>query len=197
LVALSAAVAAGDAGAVRREAESAMDAGAPGAAVYEALLQSYLFLGFPRAIEGFFAAQPVLEARGAVPGEAAPVDLPRWERAGAALCRRVYGTNYERLLATMRRLSPDLAAWMIQEGYGKTLSRPALEPAAREYCVIAILAVTGMTRQLRSHAIGAVNVGGSRAGVREAIELSRPWAGARGTDEALRVAGLSGAHAPR
>jgi alkylhydroperoxidase/carboxymuconolactone decarboxylase family protein YurZ len=86
---------------------------------------------------------------------------------------------------------------MILEGYGKTLSRPALGALEREYCVIAILTVTRMWRQLRSHAIGAVNVGGTRAGVRDAIGRAAPWAGGSAAAEALRVAGLEPNHAGR
>ncbi|HEX3112071.1 MAG TPA: carboxymuconolactone decarboxylase family protein, partial [Candidatus Eisenbacteria bacterium] len=147
-------------------------------------------VGFPRAIEALFAARDVLERAGGVPEAAAAVDPAGWERAGKELCRRVYGRNYEKLLATMRGLSPDLASWMVLEGYGKTLSRPALGAVEREYAVIAILTVTGAWRQLRSHAIGAVNVGGTRAQVREAITLCAPWAGAAVVEEALGVTGL-------
>ena len=191
LVTLSAAIAAADSESVAREAGRAIDAGVPPDALYEAILQSYLFVGFPRAIEALFAARDVLDRAGGVPAAAAPVDSAAWERDGTALCRRVYGRNYEKLVAVMRELSPDLAAWMLLEGYGKTLSRPALGPVEREYAVIAILTVTGAWRQLRSHAIGAVNVGGTRAGVREAITRCGPWAGAAVVEEALGVTGLA------
>ena len=56
--------------------------------------------------------------------------------------------------------------------------------------VVAMLTTTRMWRQLRSHAIGAVNVGGTRARVRESIALCAPTAGAATVSEALRVAGL-------
>jgi alkylhydroperoxidase/carboxymuconolactone decarboxylase family protein YurZ len=79
---------------------------------------------------------------------------------------------------------------MLLEGYGKTLSRPGLSATVREYCVVGILTTTRMWRQLRSHAIGAVNVGGTRAGVRRSIELCEPVAGAETVREALRVAGM-------
>ena len=98
---------------------------------------------------------------------------------------------------TMRGLSPDLASWMILEGYGKTLSRPALDSPAREYCVVAMLAATRMWRQLRSHSIGAVNVGGTRARVRDAIERCARFAGDEVVREALRVAGLEPTNARR
>lgn len=190
LVDLSAAIAGGETDAVTAAAEAAIREGAQPAEVYEALLQSYLFVGFPRAIEGFFAAEPVLARHGFDPPAAGPPDLQAWTASGEKLCRTVYGRNYEKLIERMRSFSPDLAAWMILEGYGKTLSRPALSPATREYCVVAILTVTRMWRQLRSHAIGAVNVGGTRAGVREAIERCSAVAGSGTVREALRVAGL-------
>jgi 4-carboxymuconolactone decarboxylase len=190
VVDVSAALAGADAASVERESARAIEAGLSPAALYETILQSYLFVGFPRAIEGFFAAKPILERAGAIPSAAAPVDPSAWERTGEALCRKVYGRNYDKLMETMRSLSPDLAASMIREGYGKTLSRPALGAVEREYGVIAILTVSRMWRQLRSHAIGAVNVGGSRAGVREAIERCRPWAEGETVQEALRAAGM-------
>src|SRR5688572_32872452 len=93
LVALSAAIAAGDAPAIASGAEDAIREGASREALYETLLQSYLFLGFPRAIEAFFAAHPVLERHRALPAEAARPDLEGWQRQGEALCRRVYGRN--------------------------------------------------------------------------------------------------------
>ncbi|MGE5177632.1 MAG: carboxymuconolactone decarboxylase family protein [Bacteroidota bacterium] len=190
LVRLSAAIAAGGPADVKSAASEAIEVGVETAALYEILLQSYLFVGFPRAIEAFFAAGPVLAGAGALP-TAASIDPERWRRDGESLCHQVYGKNYEKLMATMRGLSPDLASWMILEGYGKTLSRPALGPAEREYAVVAILTATRMWRQLRSHAIGAVNVGGTRAGVREAILLAEPWSGTAVVQEALAMSGLA------
>lgn len=190
LVRLSAALAAGPPSDVTEQSRAALGDGVEPAALYETLLQSYLFVGFPRAIEAFFAAAPVLFEAGGAPG-AAPADLEGWRRDGEALCRRVYGANYEKLVRVMRDLSPDLASWMILEGYGKTLSRPGLGAVEREYAVVAILTATRMWRQLRSHAIGAVHVGGTRAGVKEAIELAGPWSGATAVSEALAVTGLA------
>ncbi|HSQ59575.1 MAG TPA: hypothetical protein VLT84_03955, partial [Acidobacteriota bacterium] len=129
---LSAAIAANDAPGVTREAEAAIAGGVPAAAVYEAILQSYLFVGFPRAIEAFFAARALLEHHGGIPAAPEPPSPAEWTARGEALCRRIYGRHYEKLVETMRGFSPDLAAWMILEGYGKTLSRAALAPAERE-----------------------------------------------------------------
>jgi len=162
----------------------------PAAAVYETVLQSYLFVGFPRAIEAFFAAKPILLHHGGIPAAPEPPSPAEWTARGEALCRRVYGRHYEKLVDTMREFSPDLAAWMILEGYGKTLSRQALGPVEREAGVLAILTVTKMSRQLRSHSIGTVSVGGTREIVRAAIEAARPWAGDDAVREALETTGL-------
>jgi 4-carboxymuconolactone decarboxylase len=200
LVSLSAAIAAGNGAAVKGAAERTIAVGAAPAAVYETILQSYLFVGFPRAIEAFFAAGPALSRAGGAPApgpEPVAEDLDRWRRDGEALCRRVYGDHFGRLLETMRDLSPDLARWMILEGYGKTLSRPALDAVAREYAAVAILVVTRMWRQLRSHAIGAVHVGGTWEGVLAAIDCCAPFADAPTLKEARRIAGLAHDHAAR
>lgn len=191
LVRLSAAIAAGTPADVAAQARGALESGATSSAVYEIVLQSYLFVGFPRAIEALFAVAPVLRDAGGIPERPSGVDVESWQRDGLALCRRVYGRNFDKLVETMRGLSPDLAEWMILEGYGKTLSRSGLGAVEREYGVVAILTATRMWRQLRSHAIGAVNVGGTRADVKEAILLSEPWSGSGAVREGLAVAGLS------
>src|SRR5690242_11628275 len=114
LVDLSAAIAGADGDAVAAAAKAAIRDGASPGEVYEAILRSYLFVGFPRAIEAFFAAKPVLAGRGGNPQESVRPD--RWSESGESLCRSVYGRNYEKLMETMRGLSPDLASWMILEG---------------------------------------------------------------------------------
>jgi alkylhydroperoxidase/carboxymuconolactone decarboxylase family protein YurZ len=188
---LSAAIAANDPAGVRRQTEEGLAAGLSGKELYETILQSYLFVGFPRTIEAFFAAKPLLEQHGGIPAAPDPPSPAEWTARGESLCREVYGRHYEKLVDTMRGFSPDLAAWMILEGYGKTLSRPALSVVEREMGVLAILTVGGMWRQLRSHAIGAVNVGGTRADVRAAIVAAEPWSGERAVREALVATGLS------
>ncbi|MFN2432153.1 MAG: carboxymuconolactone decarboxylase family protein [Gemmatimonadota bacterium] len=82
-----------------------------------------------------------------------------WRARGEELCARVYGERYPRLRARMRELHPALDEWMVVEGYGKTLSRPGLSPAAREICAVAALAARGAARQLEAHLRGATAVG--------------------------------------
>lgn len=154
--------------------EMGLTQGMPVLALKEILLQNYLFCGFPSAIEGLIVLGRVLEHRGI------PNDDFRDERSvdrmsvdGEALCRRIYDKNFDRLAAHFQSLSKDMFAWMIQEGYGKVLSRGILGAPAREFAVMATLAVTRRERQLISHLKGARHVGASLEGIRECLESQR------------------------
>jgi 4-carboxymuconolactone decarboxylase len=59
---------------------------------------------------------------------------------------------------------------MIVEGYGKVLSRPALDLKRRELCIVAACATAGQDRQLHSHLHGALHAGASPAEVRDALD---------------------------
>ena len=155
LVRVSAALAAGREDALRSALAEAA-ANADPMEVEEALLQSYLFVGYPAALAALAVWR---EASPAPSAEASPDDWPGWARRGAALCRRVYSTRYRELRDNVRRLHPDMERWMVVEGYGKVLGRPGLAPLAREYCIVALLAVAGAGPQLYSHLRGALNLG--------------------------------------
>jgi 4-carboxymuconolactone decarboxylase len=59
---------------------------------------------------------------------------------------------------------------MIVEGYGKVLSRPGLDLARRELCIVAACAASEQDRQLHSHLHGALNVGVAPNVVTEALD---------------------------
>jgi 4-carboxymuconolactone decarboxylase len=82
----------------------------------------------------------------------------------------VYGATYDRLRQNIRGLHPELDAWMIVEGYGKVLSRPELDLARRELCIVAVCAAAGQERQLHSHLHGALNVGVAAGAVDALLE---------------------------
>jgi 4-carboxymuconolactone decarboxylase len=140
--------------------------------VDEVILQSYLFAGFPRALN----AARIWRA---VSGVAAPPsdDLAQsrhvdaWERDGEATCAIVYGASYEMLRRNIRELHPALDAWMITDGYGKVLSRPVLDLKLRELCIVAACAATGQRRQLHSHFHGALNSGASPGEVTDTLDV--------------------------
>src|SRR5215472_598573 len=126
--------------------------------VEELTLQTYLFAGFPRALNAMRAWRRVW------PEPAAPDsfgNVPVWYAQGEQTCATVYGDVYERLRGNIRRLHPALDDWMIVEGYGKVLSRPGLDLPRRELCIIAACAASAQDRQLHSHLHGARNAGAS------------------------------------
>jgi 4-carboxymuconolactone decarboxylase len=137
--------------------------------VEEALLQSYLFLGYPVALN---ALRTWREVSGEGPLEPTPDAWERWAERGEGVCQRVYGGQYERLRSNIREIHPDMERWMVVEGYGKVLGRPGLDLVTRELCVGALLAVLGTTRQLYSHVRGALNAGATREEVGEALDIA-------------------------
>ena len=168
LVRIAAAIAGLDETSVKREMESALGRVDP-AFVEEVILQSYLFAGFPRALNAAriwrgFVARPPAETAADVGG------LDEWRERGKGTCAVVYGSAYERLRANIRALHPLLDDWMIADGYGKVLSRPALDLKLRELCIVAACAASGQQRQLHSHLRGALNAGASPDSVEAALD---------------------------
>lgn len=139
--------------------------------IEELLLQTYLFAGFPRALNGMREWRRVVRTPVAAPQKG--VDRRRLRKLGERTCARVYGDMYERLRQNIRELHPLLDDWMIEEGYGKVLSRPELDLSRRELCIVAACAATGQDRQLQSHLHGARNVGVPPQVVTEALEALR------------------------
>ena len=140
-------------------------------AVEEALLQAYLFVGFPTALAAASAWKAVRPSTPPEEGPAKDEGRSEWKRRGEALCARIYGRGYEKLRRNVRDLHPALDRWMIEEGYGKVLSRPGLDPASRELCIVASLAVHAAEPQLHSHLRGALNAGASPGAVDAVLEL--------------------------
>jgi len=132
--------------------------------LYEVMLQSYLFLGFPRML---VAAEQLAEA-GLVPGpqnrsiRIGGDDVAAWLERGQTLCRRVYDSNYGTLKERVEKMAPEVFLWMELEGYGKVLSRPGLDIVDREMAIVACLIVENRPPQLHSHVRGALNVGAPR-----------------------------------
>ena len=164
LVRLAAALAAGGEAEVREALQLAHERVAH-EWVEELILQTYLFAGFPRALNGMRQWRRLASVPAA--GDAA---VPDARAAGEATCARVYGSMYDKLRTNIRDLHPLLDEWMIVEGYGKVLSRPALDLARRELCIVAACAASAQDRQLQSHLHGARNAGASDRAIRATIE---------------------------
>lgn len=171
LVRLSAVIAVGTEADIRVAMTDATRAHVPAEWIEEAILQSYLFAGFPRALN---AAREWRR----ISGRPAPLDdegmhhenVDAWRRRGEATCATVYGPFYERLRPNIRALHPALDEWMIVEGYGKVLSRPALDLGRRELCIIAVCAAGRQDRQLHSHLHGALHAGASASDIQATLD---------------------------
>jgi 4-carboxymuconolactone decarboxylase len=156
LVRLAAVVTAGREDAIRATLAQAAGS-APHEWIEELLLQTYLFAGFPRALNAMREWRRLRPEPATPSADARDADAIRAD--GEETCARVYGGMYERLRANVRELHPSLDAWMITEGYGKVLSRPGLDLARRELCIVSACAAAEQDRQLHSHLHGAINVG--------------------------------------
>lgn len=167
LVRTAAVIAAGDELAIRAALADASSAVST-EWVEELILQSYLFCGFPRSLNAMREWRRLTSAPAASPTEGGSV--AEWRRRGEETCRLVYGAMYERLRVNIRALHPELDEWMIVEGYGKVLSRPGLDLARRELCIVAACAASEQDRQLHSHLHGALNVGVAPGVVSEALD---------------------------
>ena len=143
--------------------------------VEELLLQSVLMVGYPHALIAF----TVWRRFGGVPAPAADPDADygraaEWARRGEELCALVYGENYRKLRDGVRALHPALEAWMITEGYGRTLARPGLDLLRRELCTAAQAAVLEAPRQLHSHLRGALNAGATFRQIDGVLSIVNP-----------------------
>ena len=128
--------------------------------VDEVLLQSYLFAGFPRTINALSVWREISGVPAPVTDDAVSIEHSfEWAAAGESACRAVYGRVYETLRDNVRALHPALDTWMVVDGYGKVLSRPALPLVTRELCIVAACIAAEQVPQLRSHLRGALNCG--------------------------------------
>jgi len=201
LVRLSASLATRDEEAIRGALDETVESARPGA-VEEILLQSYLFLGFPAALGGLALWREVSGRRAedgsaaevrvdsataegaAVESSTGPDELARRIERGERTCRIVYGGRYEALRENIRALHPEMERWMLEEGYGKVLSRRGLDLRVRELAIGALLAVLGTQVQLHSHLRGALHAGAPP----EEVEAALAVAGEYETEEGRRAA---------
>lgn len=187
LVRAAAVVAVGDDAAVRAVLVEAAQTVDP-VWMEEMILQTYLFAGFPRALNA------MREWRRAS-GRVAPPDdpdailaaSPDWTRRGEQTCATVYGPFYDRLRPNIAALHPALDAWMIVEGYGKVLGRPALPLPVRELCIVAVCAASRQERQLHSHLHGALHAGASVPEVAAALDVVADLLSERDRTHAARL----------
>jgi len=127
--------------------------------IYETILQSYLFCGFPAAIESLKIFRQYYPK---FPVKRTLYDTVKFKEAGITNCKLVYKKNFKKLIENMNYYSPDLKEWMIIEGYGKVLGRSGLSLLDREYLNVSILVARFYENQLKSHLRGCLNLGATK-----------------------------------
>jgi 4-carboxymuconolactone decarboxylase len=181
LVRLAAGIAGGDEMQVRDAFARSVQI-VPSEWIEELVIQSYLFSGFPRALNAAREWRKVAPEPAPLTDEGDDVThVDEWRRHGEETCAAVYGPMYEKLRVNVRQLHPALDAAMVIEGYGKILSRPGLDLPRRELCIVAACAVTAQDRQLHSHLHGALNVGVTAPVLAAAVDALLPILGAERT----------------
>lgn len=144
---------------VRRELRAALAEDVDIHRLHETLLQLVPFAGYGRAINAFGELDALRPER--------PFRRERGTSNGASLCRKIYGPSYGPLMRRLNALHPDLAAWILRDGYGRVLSRGGLTIKERELLAVAALAaLPGLDKQLESHRRGAKRVGATAAQIR-------------------------------
>ena len=121
-----------------------------GRKIYEALLQTYLFAGFPSALNSLKIAAEYFPSNHKYNST-----RKSFREVGVQNCKKIYGNKFDKLLDNISVFSPELSEWLIIEGYGKVFSRSHLSLKSRELCNIAVLASLRYERQLYSHINGA------------------------------------------
>ena len=176
LIELAAVLAAGSEAEMRSALEAAAKSTIDPVWVEELVLQTYLFAGFPRTLNGMRLWRRASN-RVAETADLEESIATRWTSRGERTCEKVYGTLYKRLRANIRSLHPALDTSMI-DLYGRVLGRPGLDLKRRELCIVAACAALEQDRQLHSHLHGAVNAGASPGEVDDTLRIVAPRLGA-------------------
>lgn len=159
--------------------------------IYETILHSYLFCGFPAAIESLKIFRKYYKHYKSVKTETRDQKL---KKSGEKNCKLIYKNNYNKLLDNMDRISPEMKDWMILEGYGKVMSRPGLSLYEREFITIAILTARYFEFQLHSHLKGSIHLGANVSLIKDVLSNIKDVTGLTNYKKALKL--LSRIHKP-
>jgi alkylhydroperoxidase/carboxymuconolactone decarboxylase family protein YurZ len=123
--------------------------------IYEALLQTYLFAGFPSALISLQIFNEIF------PSKKTPknIIISDMHIEGVKNCKKIYGKKFDKLVYNIKEFSPELSEWLVTEGYGKVFSRKGISIKEREKSIIAVLSALKFESQLYSHINGAYRLG--------------------------------------
>ncbi len=134
--------------------------------IYEALLQTYLFAGFPAALISLKIFSEFFELK----SSNEIYDITKFTSRGVKNCKKVYGNKFDKLISNVNSFSPELSEWLIIEGYGKTFGRKSLQMKERELCIVSILTALEFEDQLVSHLIGSLRCGNTAQEIEKSLD---------------------------
>jgi 4-carboxymuconolactone decarboxylase len=164
---------------LRYHISGALNVGWAPSQIIEAILLSTVYAGFPAALNGVFAAKEVFEQRGLMPITSVTdgADEQRYARGLRAL-EQVSGGSGADVIKSLEQIAPDLGRLIIEFSYGDVISRPGLDYRTKELATVGLLTALGTARpQLKVHIGAALNVGGTREEIVEAIQQMVVYAG--------------------
>lgn len=101
----------------------------------------------------------------------------RYERGWEKL-KEIDGEAGEKVINSLKDVSPDLGRYTIEFPFGDIYSRPGLDLKSREIATVAALTALGYASpQLKVHIHGALNVGCTREEIKEVILQMAVYAG--------------------
>lgn len=101
----------------------------------------------------------------------------RYERGWEKL-KEIDGEAGEKVINSLKDVSPDLGRYTIEFPFGDIYSRPGLDLKSREIATVAALTALGyVLPQLKVHIHGALNVGCTREEIKEVILQMAVYAG--------------------
>jgi alkylhydroperoxidase/carboxymuconolactone decarboxylase family protein YurZ len=184
---LSAAIAGRDEPTARLIMETALAEKIAPRTLAEIILQIHLFVGFPAMIEAARLLADIVAPkhdRHRLPGPYTAAECRMWNRHGLVKIKRIYGDTFDRLVPYVNSFSPQILTWMINDGYGRVLSRPGASFRLRELSTVATLTVAAYENQLLAHLRGAIHAGVSPALIKSTIANCRYFC----TDDHLATA---------
>ncbi|MBE2281781.1 MAG: hypothetical protein IAE91_15450 [Ignavibacteriaceae bacterium] len=123
--------------------------------IYECILQTYLFAGYPSALNSLKIFNNHFGNLETLP----PENQVELYDKGLTVAEKIYGDRLFKLIKNIEKLSPSLSRWFISEGYGKVFSREGVSLQEREITAVVCLCVLEFEEQLISHLRGSIRTG--------------------------------------
>lgn len=148
--------------------------------IREVIYQCAPFVGFPAVCSAVEIVDDVFEAAGIelpLPSAATTTDESRFER-GREIQERLYGRAIRAVLDPLPDgLGPAMAD-LLTDAFGDFYTRDGLDVATRELLVLCMFVALGdMPNQIRSHSLGNLKVGNSKARIVAAMVACYPYVG--------------------